>query len=353
MLHLWSISEFLCEDTSNPLLPMEFSTDLSISLLFNDGSTIVYYSITMSSVSQIVNYKHESRANRETVLINIMLSAQQSGHCSVVRQPNPALSSLDERWKLLCFSILLDFWAWWVRPSYVWNFPFQWQWLICGMQDRSDANTRTNPDTLMKSVLIKSQWMWNFFRKILQLFTKRYQAFCSSLVCHWEAQMPLFVQGLCMCVRACLHLLRSVADASVWGVLEMCPWPPISTTVFAHCNDAPISIKTVPVLTCQDLLWATAPPLLCHLMPQDPRSWLVNGCHQAFNHSVATDNGLAATLTIKVAQVILFILYTAMVGKRYVSFHSLGSFSIHPIVFHIPIIRFGRNFTNDPFCPQC
>lgn len=72
------------------------------------------------------------------------LSAQQSAYFSLVRRPNPALSSLEERWNLLCSSILSGFWAWWVCPSHVWNFPFHWQWLICAVQNWSDANTHTH-----------------------------------------------------------------------------------------------------------------------------------------------------------------------------------------------------------------
>lgn len=54
----------------------------------------------IACVSQTVNSKHEAHANvrrgEKALLINIMLSAQQSAHCSVVRGPNPALSSLEE-----------------------------------------------------------------------------------------------------------------------------------------------------------------------------------------------------------------------------------------------------------------
>lgn len=54
----------------------------------------------IACVSQTVNSKHEAHTNRwrgeKALLINIMLSAKVSPHCSVVRRPNPALSSLEE-----------------------------------------------------------------------------------------------------------------------------------------------------------------------------------------------------------------------------------------------------------------
>lgn len=40
---------------------------------------------------------------KKALLIHIMLSAQESTYCSVVRKPNPALSILEERLGLLCF----------------------------------------------------------------------------------------------------------------------------------------------------------------------------------------------------------------------------------------------------------
>lgn len=47
-----------------------------------------------------VNIKYESQTSRrkgeKALLINIMLSARESAHCSVVRRSNPALSSLEE-----------------------------------------------------------------------------------------------------------------------------------------------------------------------------------------------------------------------------------------------------------------
>lgn len=113
----------------------------------------------------------------------------------------------------------------------------------------------------------------------------------------WKAQMSLFVQGLCVSVCVCvwkrtrvncLQFLGSEADASVWDILEMCPWPPISTALFAQCNAAPIIIKPLPATTCHELLWATATPLFPHLKHQDPRSSLLNGCHRAFNYTTGT-----------------------------------------------------------------
>lgn len=72
---------------------------------------------------------------------------------------------------------------------------------------------------------------------------------------------------VCLFAQECGRCLRSRCP---WT----CPWPPISTGLFALCRDAPISIKPVPALTCQQPLWATDTPLLHHLSHQDPGSSL-------------------------------------------------------------------------------
>lgn len=143
-----------------------------------------------------------------------MLSAQQSAHCSVVRRPNPALSSLEERWRLLCFSILLGFWAWWVCPSHVWNFPFHWQRLICGMQDWNDANMRA-PKCPYKVTIsterIKSECGIPLERKcILLQKTTRHSAQPQTAAekhrCHCLSRD---CARTCVCVCVCLQLLVS------------------------------------------------------------------------------------------------------------------------------------------------
>lgn len=98
----------------NPSIPVLFNKERNESFgtleppgSWDDGMDV-------PCISQTVNSKHEAHANRQrgekTLLMNITLSAQQSVHCSVVRRPNPVLS-LEERWRLLCFSILTGSWV--------------------------------------------------------------------------------------------------------------------------------------------------------------------------------------------------------------------------------------------------
>lgn len=111
-------------------------------------------------------------------------------------------------------------------------------------------HTCEDPDAHMKSPSsqTKSWWMWNPCRKIVWPVAENNLQHPALPQTAAEKQMPLFVQGPSMCGCVCLQLLRNAADASVWYVLEMCPWPPISATLFAHCNAAPISIKPIPAM---------------------------------------------------------------------------------------------------------
>lgn len=160
-----------------------------------------------------------------------MLSAQQSAHCSVVRRPNPALSSLEERWRLLCFSILLGFWAWWVCPSHVWNFPFHWQRFICGMQDWNDANIRA-PKCPYKVTIsterIKSECGIPLERKCIllqktsrhsaqpQTAAEKHRCHCLSRDCARTCVCVYVFVCNCSWVRRCLYL--------------KCPWNVSLTT---------------------------------------------------------------------------------------------------------------------------
>lgn len=185
-----------------------------------------------------------------------MLSARESAHCSVVRRSNPALSSLEE---IEAFVFLYP--AGFLRLM---SLPF-----ACL--------------ELSHSLTVTHLWHARTHARMMQTYTHTHaadnnRAVCLASGCHWEAQMPPFVQGLCMCTRVGLFAIAQ-ADASVWGVLEMCPRPPISAALFAHRNGTSISIKPIPVTTCHEPLWAGATPLLRHLRHRDPRSLQVNGCH--------------------------------------------------------------------------
>lgn len=96
------------------------------------------------------------------------------------------------------FSILPGVLAWWVCPFQVAILSFHSQWLMCDMQDFSDANTCIKPGAHM----IKLWWKWVPFRKIESLFAEKDQASCSLLRGTYATVCPM-LGHVCMCGLVC------------------------------------------------------------------------------------------------------------------------------------------------------
>ncbi len=144
----------------------------------------------------------------------------------MVRSPNPALSSQEERWSLLCFSVLLGFWVWWVCPSHASNFPFHWQWLISVMQNWSDANIHHGPRHPYKVTVSRDKVMVN-----VESPQKHNVACCRKQLCTLlglglplrspDASVCPRLVHVCVCVCVCLFAITHECSRCL---CLKCPW---------------------------------------------------------------------------------------------------------------------------------